>query len=421
MTHKVLSLFSCCGGLDLGFEGGFQAQARQIDAELHPDWITSAFTDNGIEKFNLAENDFETVWANDIDVNAQSAWTNFFQRKHHKNNAIYELGSIVELVKKARNGEYEFPECDIVLGGFPCCDFSLSGKRQGFNSSKSDTESNLDVPTPENRGMLYYWMREVIDMVKPKMFVAENVKGMVSLADVKETIENDFRSIGNGYVVVPAKVLHAADYGVAQNRERIIFFGFNKDFLTQEAQRELQQEVISDDFDPYPRPTHKYTKNSTGALPFVNVAEMLQGLGEPEDSADASHKAYSKAKYMGKHCQGQAEVKLAGVGPTIRSKHHGNIEFRRLGAEHGGAHKDELKEELPERRLSVRECARIQSFPDDYDFVIAANKKAGQKSVSGSAAYVLVGNAVPPVLAYNIARNLQEKWSRYFGKDPSSK
>lgn len=414
--HPVLSLFSCGGGLDLGFEGGFTAYSNQIDAEKHPDWIDSTqVLDDG--RITLSENDFECVFACDIDRNAKNAWVRFFQEKNHKNEAQYELESVVSLVKKAKAGEYEFPSADIVLGGFPCCDFSVSGKRQGFNSTKSDTEGNIDAPTPENRGMLYYWMREVIELVNPKMFVAENVKGMVSLEDVKETIEEDFRNIGGGFIVIPARVLHSADFGVAQNRERIIFFGFNKDFLTPQAIEELSKEDISPLYDPYPAPTHNYTdRNNDSLLPFVSVSDVLGDLCEPEFSNDESHKVYSKAKYLGTKCQGQKEVNLSGVGPTIRSKHHGNIEYRRLSAEHGGTHADELSSGLPERRLSVRECARIQSFPDEYDFVFSAKKGEKGSGVSGSAAYVLVGNAVPPVMAYNIARSIQDKWHLYFGK-----
>ena len=119
------------------------------------------------------------------------------------------------------------------------------------------------------------------------------------------------------------------------------------------------------------------------------------------------------AKYMGKHCQGQTEVNLHGIGPTIRSEHHGNIEYRRLSAEHGGKYQHELDAGLQERRLTIRECARIQTFPDDYKFVIPAED--GEKSVSASDAYKLIGNAVPPLLAYHIARRLEDNWTKYFG------
>lgn len=116
---------------------------------------------------------------------------------------------------------------------------------------------------------------------------------------------------------------------------------------------------------------------------------------------------------MGKHCQGQSEIHLDGLGPTIRSEHHGNIEYRRLSSEHGGKITGELGRGLPERRLTPRECALIQTFPPDYPFVTYED---GSKRfrVSQSGAYKVIGNAVPPVLAYNIARRLQTLWPLFF-------
>ena len=116
---------------------------------------------------------------------------------------------------------------------------------------------------------------------------------------------------------------------------------------------------------------------------------------------------------MGKHCQGQTEIRLDDIGPTIRSEHHGNIEYRRLGEDHNGKCSDELARGLIERRLTVRECARIQTFPDDYQFIQSSRQDL--VSVSASDAYKIIGNAVPCVLAYNIAKNLSEKWHLYFG------
>ena len=99
------------------------------------------------------------------------------------------------------------------------------------------------------------------------------------------------------------------------------------------------------------------------------MGQILSGLEEPEDELfDLSQKSYSKAKHYGK-TQGQIEVNLQGLGPTIRSEHHGNIEFRRLSLELGGKIVNELEAGLKMRRLTVRECARIQTFPDDFQFV----------------------------------------------------
>lgn len=405
---NMLSLFSGCGGMDIGFEGGFVCLKKSINTKIHPDWIVS---EQG-EWVTVAPTIFETVFANDIRPDAKAAWVSYFAQRHDNANEIYKLDSIVDLVKRAKNGESVFPgDIDIVTGGFPCQDFSIAGKRLGFESQKSHLGKALesDEPSIESRGQLYMWMRDVVTITEPKLFIAENVKGLTNLADVKEVIEHDFAQAGNGgYLVVPAKVLFAPSYGVPQSRERVIFFGFKKSALTEEALKALMSERIPEEYDPYPPKTH-----GEGLMPIVTVYDVLHDLDEPELSSDPSQQKYSKAKYMGAHCQGQTEVKMNSVGPTIRSEHHGNIEYRRLSAEHGGKHLDELSAGLKERRLTVRECARIQTFPDDYQFILKST--SDNVSVSSSDAYKIIGNAVPCVLAYSIAKNIEAKWNAYFG------
>lgn len=253
-------------------------------------------------------------------------------------------------------------------------------------------------------------MREVITLTQPKLFIAENVKGLTNLNDVKDIIEHDFAQAGDGgYLVVPARVLYAPDYGVPQSRERVIFFGFKRSALTPEALTALSQQNIPLQFDPYPIKTH-----GEGRWPIVTCKDAFIDLKEPEFSQDPSQMVYSKAHFMGTHCQGQSEVKLDSVGPTIRSEHHGNIEFRRLSEEHGGTHSNELRKNLPERRLTIRECARIQTFPDDYEFILKKTEK--HNALSSSDSYKIIGNAVPCVLAYNIAKSIESKWELYFNK-----
>ena len=202
-------------------------------------------------------------------------------------------------------------------------------------------------------------------------------------------------------------------YGVPQSRERVIFYGFKKSALTKEALKALSQDIIDAEYAPYPIPTHSELGDPANSiLPFVKLSDVFADLPEPKDAADMDQKKYSMAKYMGKHCQGQSEVNMNGIGPTIRSEHHGNIEYRRLSVEHGGKNQHELAAGLQERRLTIRECARIQTFPDDYKFVIPAAD--GEKSVSASDAYKLIGNAVPPLLAYHIAKRLEDNWTKYF-------
>ena len=105
---------------------------------------------------------------------------------------------------------------------------------------------------------------------------------------------------------------------------------------------------------------------------------------------------------MGKHCQGQTEIRLDDIGPTIRSEHHGNIEYRRLGEDHNGKCSDELARGLIERRLTVRECARIQTFPDDFTFIDDTVKNI-------VAMYKVIGNAVPVQLARVIGEAIKQQ------------
>ena len=244
--------------MDLGFEGGFDVVREAIDIKLNGDWI-EATNEN---KVTLARTSFETVFANDILEYAKSAWVPFFTARG-TDKKIFHTQSIVDLVKKHKQNESVFPNnrhgrserwlsattnneslrrirlwrdffinIDVVTGGFPCQDFSLSGKRLGFNSHKNHhgekNDTKTDNPSIENRGILYVWMKEVIEITKPRIFVAENVKGLTSLGNVKQIIENDFRSVDKGYIVVPAQILNAKEYGIPQNRERLIFIGLSK-------------------------------------------------------------------------------------------------------------------------------------------------------------------------------------------------
>jgi DNA (cytosine-5)-methyltransferase 1 len=415
---NVLSLFSGCGGMDLGFEGGFSVLQQSINEILTPHFIDKKMKDGFVQ---LKKTKFKTVFANDILTDARNAWVNYFTKKGHNAEDFYKE-SIVDLVKMYRNGVNVFPdEVDIVTGGFPCQDFSIAGKRNGFNSHKNHKGQLIEKKTAsaETRGQLYMWMKEVIEITQPKIFIAENVKGLINLGDVKSIIQNDFSSAnGNGYIVLDPQVLHSANYGVPQSRERVIFIGIKKSALKKSSLLELEKKIISKEFNPYPNPTHSYTVQGENLKHFVQLKDLFNNLEEPEKSKDLSQKFYSKAKFMGKHCQGQTEIKLESIAPTIRSEHHGNIEFRRLSLANDGKIEKELKNGLIERRLTPRECALIQTFPPDYDFVIE-NKKGNKGSylVSPSQAYKIIGNAVPPLLAYNLAKRIEEVWDLYFKRE----
>jgi len=323
--YKVVSLFSGCGGLDLGIEGDF------------------SYLGNYYHK-----NPFKIVWANDINEKATKT-----QRLNFKNINVV-CGDITKILSGVNNDQPSlfdelsiFPkDADVVIGGFPCQDFSLAGKRRG-----------LDV----ERGKLYQSMAKVIEIIKPKVFLAENVKGLISWENglAIKTIIDDFSKLGYN---VDYKLFNTADYGVPQTRERVIIVGVRKDLNSK----------IS-----WPKPTHSATDKNL--LPWVNIQDAIKDLEDEEKHKSLPNYGYSKAKfYPGK--QGNTVIKANKPAPTMRAEHHGNIEFHYS---------------LP-RRLSAREAARIQSFPDNFVFV---------QSVSD--AYRQIGNAVAPVFAWHLAQMLK--------------
>ena len=410
---KVASLFSGCGGMELGFVGGIRVAPNSLGPL--DEFIANKADKSGY--VTLKDLPFETVFACDVYSKAKVAWEAYFGKRRNVQD-VYHLESIVDIVKEIKLGVRKRVQgIDVVTGGFPCNDFSLAGNRLGFKSDKSHQGNkklldDVDDPTAENRGMLYYWMREFVSEVKPKVFYAENVKGLVSLGDAKEIIAKDFSSIKSApYFILPVRVLNATHYGIPQTRERVIFIGVKKTSLRSNVLKYVDKHgALPEELDLYPTSTHSnFLSTTVGLKGIATCTDAFLGLDEPEASKDLSQASYSKAKYMGKKVQGQSETYLPSAGPTIRAEHHGNIEFRRLSLEHGGKNIAELSSGLAERRLTVRECARIQTFPDDYEFVIPTQ-------LSASDGYRLIGNAVPPLLAYRLAQRLEQVWDEVFKK-----
>ena len=299
--HTVVSLFSGCGGMDLGFRGGFAFGGRCY-----------------------ARLPFEIVWANDLDRLACETYAANLGGGHLR------LGSIVDVMDTLP------PRTDVVIGGFPCQDVSINGQRSLAEGGRT---------------RLYERMIDVIERCRPKVFVAENVKGLL-MSHGKPFFDRMLADFALPGYTVGHKLYLAADYGVPQMRERIFIVGVRGG-------------------EPFRHPAGVGGRRMT-------AADALQDLEAAGEDAAKSH-IWSKARRSPE--QGDRRLRADRPATTIRAEHHGNVQWHyRL-----------------ERRISLREAARLQSFPDEFGFACAMRATERQ-----------IGNAVPPVLAWHIANAVRE-------------
>ena len=291
MSHNskrtVLSLFTGIGGMDMGFDREVTVHRKSV---VEPNWIVRDDTVNGFVV--LKRHNFESVFQNDILVGAKKVFG------FNGDNSKYNTTSIYALIGEG----YSFPKADVVIGGFPCQDFSHAGKRKGFESLKAHDLQDTVVENKENsRGTLYKSFVTVVKTVQPKVFVAENVYGLLTMKSKPiEKIMKDFAEVGYD---VHYQVIYCPEYGIPQTRKRVIIMGISKD-----RKKDLLENwnIIS--------------KNQTSC----SVRNYFEHLEEPSDSTDVSQQSYSKAKRLNRG-QGQKEINLDGFAPTIRAEHHGNM------------------------------------------------------------------------------------------------
>jgi DNA (cytosine-5)-methyltransferase 1 len=308
---KIISLFSGAGGLDLGL---FQAGHK-------------------------------IIWANDNDEDAVATYKNNIGN-HIVHKDIEDISS------------NEIPWGDVVVGGFPC---------QGFS------QANLRRSSLDERNKLYIHFLRVITDKKPYYFLAENVRGILSLdkGAAINKILSDFEEAG--YRVKHA-LFNTANYGVPQARWRVIIAGTRQDLP-------IHFDYI------FPQPTHtKRPPNNllNGFLEWVTIEEALKDIPEPSDKSETlPNHIYSKYKITNRNFTGHRRTNPKMPSPTILARGNGK----------GGV--CALQHPLNHRRLSVRESAIIQTFPLDYEFVGSMNN-----------CYRQVGNAVPVLFGYHLGKQL---------------
>ena len=330
MAINTISLFSGCGGLDLGFE--------QVG-------------------------DYKTVWANDFKHEACESF------RRHFGDIILE--GDVEQVDPYTNKD--IPECDLILGGFPCQDFSIIWKRPGLDGE---------------RGNLYKSFLRFVDAKKPKAFVAENVKGILTANDKKaiKQIVEDFQNIAPGYLVIP-HLYNFADYGVPEFRERVLIVGIRVD--------------TGFDF-KHPAPTH----GPNGKLPWVTVGDAFKDVEKVVANNEPIHIQERTKQILSLIPEGGNFTCIPKDSPYYVKGMISHV-YRRVNLSEpsktiiAGGGGGTWGYHYPEPRpLTNRERARIQSFPDDFEFF-------------GSIAEVRrqIGNAVPPVGVHAVANALKPLFS----------
>ena len=294
----VVSMFSGCGGMDLGFRGGFNVLGRTYDRLP-----------------------FRVVWANELNPAACKTYT--------RNLGEIRCADVWDAIESMPR------TADVLIGGFPCQDISINGKRAGVNGRRSG---------------LYRAMIEGIKKTRPKVFVAENVKGLLMKGHERSVrqLMDDFNSLGYR---VSLHLCLAANYGVPQTRERVFIVG------------------TAPTVKAFVPPAIEKTKET-----WITAKDALGDLEGKEEDTAINH-VWSRANKSPE--QGNRRLAAGRPAYTIRAECHGNIQYHYS---------------LP-RRISMREAARVQSFPDDFIFESKLRETERQ-----------VGNAVPPVLAWHIAR-----------------
>lgn len=324
--------------------------------------VVSLFAGCGGLDLGFEQAGFDVIWANEFDPNIHETY-----RQNHPHTTLNT--SDIRTIQGA-----DVPDCDGIIGGPPCQSWSEGGRQKG-----------LDDP----RGRLFLDYIRIVSEKKPKFFVIENVRGILE-EQHKKSLDMFFRQLSDCGYKVTYELLNAADYKIPQDRFRVFFVGIRND---------IRKEYH------FPEATtinHVTLKQAIGDITEA-PRPYYKNIVESENPQRANHDVYIgpyDSKYMSRNRVRswnelsftiQALAKNTPQHPQAPKMQYVSSSERTFtkGYEH------------LYRRLSVRECARIQTFPDWFK-LLYTNIEDG---------YKMVGNAVPPRLAYNIAKEISNTFS----------
>ena len=363
---NAVSLFSGAGGLDLGTELAGLASRIGVVKALE-------VIKNKEEFLNIREESlFHTIYTNDMFVEANETYRKNFSQ------------TIIQHQKDIRKVAH-FPNNDLTIGGFPCPGFSEAGPRL------------ID----DERNFLYiHFIRELIQ-TQPSFFVAENVKGMMTLGkgEVLKQIIEDFSSAG---YTVTAHLVNARDYGVPQARERVFLVGVHKEKI--EKKFGYRYEL--------PLPTHGDPTEIdliSDKLPWVTLKEAI---GDLENAPGEYFEGSYSTIYMSRNRKKSWDEQSFTIQASGRQapQHPGGNPMTQYVDEDDGRKRWKFNGE--NRRLSIKEIARIQTFPDWFEFSTGSPIGKSGREISRNAqidkVYKQIGNAVPVLLARAIIQPIAD-------------
>lgn len=305
---KIVSLFSGAGGLDLG----------------------------------LIQAGHQVVWANDVDADAVATY-----QKNIGKHIVQEDICNIDIS--------EIPDADVVVGGFPC---------QGFS------QANLLRKVDDSRNLLYKFFYETIRIKQPLFFIAENVRGILSLGG-GSAIARIIEDFGSAGYLTSVHIAYMPDYGIPQTRTRVFILGQRKD-------------LGSNFLFNFPRKSHS-PHGEGGLKTWVSIKDALEHFPDPDEPNDIPNHVYSAYKLAFRNFTGHRPTNPDKPCPTILARGNGKGGVCAIPHYNG------------KRRLSIRESASIQTFPENFIFVGAMNS-----------CYRQIGNAVPVLFAKLLGEELSK-------------